>query len=44
MSICRVTFIILYEDSDELNGDLDDYDSDYEDAPDSEEVIELDLD
>jgi hypothetical protein len=40
----RVTFVVLYKDSDELDGDLDDYDSDYEDAPDLEEVIELDLD
>jgi hypothetical protein len=40
----RVTFILLYKDSNELNSDLDNYNSDYKDTPDLEEVIELDLD
>jgi hypothetical protein len=40
----RVTFVVPYEDSDESDGDLDDYDSDYKDAPNPEEVAELDLD
>jgi hypothetical protein len=40
----RVTFVVPYKDSDKSDGDLDDYDSDYKDAPDPEEEEELDLD
>jgi hypothetical protein len=40
----RVTFIVPYEDSDKSDGDLDNHDSDYKDAPNLEEEEELDLD
>ena len=33
-----------YEDSNESDGDLDDYDSDYKDTPNLEEEEELDID
>jgi hypothetical protein len=40
----HITFIVPYKDSNELDSDLDDYDSDYKDAPNLEEEEELDLD
>jgi hypothetical protein len=39
-----VIFILLFDDDNVLDGDLDNYNSDYKDAPDPEEVTELDLD
>jgi hypothetical protein len=43
MSIRRVTFILPFDDSDELDIDFGDYNSDFKDAFDSGEDEELDL-
>ena len=34
MSIRRVTFVLLFDDSDESDSSEDDYDSDFENTPD----------
>jgi hypothetical protein len=40
----RVTFILLFDDDNVLDSDLDNYNSNYKDTLNPEEVIELDLD
>ena len=44
MPICYVTFVLPFNDSNELDSDLDDYNSDFKDIPDLEEEVKLTLD
>jgi hypothetical protein len=44
MSIRRITFVLLFDDSDELDSGEDDYNSDFENTPDLDEQVELPLD
>jgi hypothetical protein len=40
----RVTFVLPFDDSDELNSGEDDYDSDFENTPNPDKQVELPLD
>ena len=44
MPICYITFILSFNNSNKLDGDLDDYNSDFKDIPNLEEEVELTLD